>query len=86
MAILRVIRYGEEILRKPAKDINKLSSKIQKLIDDMLDTMYAQNGVGLAAPQVGENSRIFVIDTSAEGEPKNPVIFVNPKIIKKAEL
>ena len=62
MAILQIKRYGNEVLRKPCKEVSKISSKIQRLIQDMLDTMYANNGVGLAAPQVGENLRIFVID------------------------
>ena len=46
--------------------------------------MYAQNGVGLAAPQIGENVRIFVIDVSTNNEPLNPIVFINPKIIKKS--
>lgn len=83
MAILKVIRYGDKILRTPAKEVHKISSKIQKLIDDLLDTMYDQNGVGLAAPQVGESYRVFVIDTSTGDEPLNPIVFVNPKIVKK---
>ena len=49
----------------------------------MIDTMYANNGVGLAAPQVGENIRMFVIDVSLDNEPYNPIVFINPKIIKK---
>mgnify|MGYP003290567213 CR=1 FL=1 len=53
--------------------------------DDMLDTMYEANGVGLAAPQIGENLRIFVIDVSTDKEPLNPIVFVNPKIIKKGD-
>ncbi len=50
----------------------------------MLDTMYSQNGVGLAAPQIGENYRVFVIDVSTGNEPLNPIVFINPKIIKKS--
>ena len=50
----------------------------------MLDTMYANNGVGLAAPQVGENLRIFVIDVSTNKEPLHPIVFINPKIISKS--
>ena len=83
MAILRVVTYGEDSLREPSKEVHKVSSKIQKLIDDMLDTMYANNGVGLAAPQVGENIRLFVIDAASGDEPSNPLVFVNPKIVKK---
>lgn len=84
MATLKVKKYGDPVLRSPNKDVIKISSKIQKLIDDMIDTMYAQSGVGLAAPQVGENYKLFIIDVSAEDEPSNPIVFINPKIIKKS--
>lgn len=83
MAVLEIVKYGDERLRFQTKDVVKVSSKIQKLIKDMIDTMYANDGVGLAAPQVGENYRIFVIDTSSGNEPPNPTVFINPKIIKK---
>ena len=66
MTVLKVITYGNNILRTPSKEVHKISAKIQKLIDDMFDTMYANNGVGLAAPQVGYNYRIFVLDDSGE--------------------
>ena len=51
---------------------------------DLFDTMYANNGVGLAAPQIGENVRVFVIDASTKDEPLDPMVFINPKIIKKS--
>lgn len=84
MAIKKVVRYGEKILREPSKEVHKVSQKIKNLVQDMLDTMYSQNGVGLAAPQIGENLRIFVIDVSTGNEPLNPMVFINPKIIKKS--
>ena len=83
MAILKILKYGDPVLRQKSKEVSKISKKIRTLIENMLDTMYAANGVGLAAPQVGENLRIFVIDVSAENEPYRPLVFVNPKIIKK---
>lgn len=84
MAVLKVLTYGDEVLRTPCKEVHKVSSKIQKIVDDLFDTMYSyNNGVGLAAPQIGYNYRIFVLDTSAEDEPRQPVAFINPKIIKK---
>jgi peptide deformylase len=83
MAVLKVITYGNNILRTPSKEVLKISAKIQKLIDDMLDTMYANDGVGLAAPQVGYNYRIFIIDDSGEKDLPRPKVFINPKIIKK---
>ena len=79
MSIRKVVRYGEDSLRQPSKEVHKVSQKVKNLVADLLDTMYAQNGVGLAAPQIGENYRVFVIDVSL-----NPMVFINPKIIKKS--
>ena len=84
MAIRKVVKYGEACLRQPSKEVHKVSQKIKNLVQDMLDTMYSQNGVGLAAPQIGENVRVFVIDVSTGEEPLNPIVFINPKIIKKS--
>ena len=84
MAVRKILTYGTPSLREPSKEVHKVSRKIQDLVKDLLDTLYAQNGVGLAAPQIGENYRVFVIDTSSGDEPLNPIIFINPKIIKKS--
>lgn len=84
MAVKRVLQYGEESLREPSKEVHKVSKKVQELVQDLLDTMYAKNGVGMAAPQIGVNSRVFVIDVSKNNEPLNPLVFINPKIIKKS--
>lgn len=84
MAIRKVLRYGEPSLREVSKEVHKVSKKISDLVRDLLDTMYSQNGVGLAAPQIGENVRVFVIDVSTGDEPLKPIVFINPKIIKKS--
>ena len=84
MAVKRVLQYGEESLREPSKEVHKVSKKVQELVQDLLDTMYAKNGVGMAAPQIGVNSRVFVSDVSKNNEPLNPLVFINPKIIKKS--
>lgn len=84
MAIRKILTYGTPSLREPSKEVHKVSKKIKDLVKDLLDTLYANNGVGLAAPQIGENYRIFVIDTSSGDQPLNPLIFINPKIIKKS--
>lgn len=55
MSIKKIVKYGDETLRRKSKEVSKVSKKIQTLVHDLLDTMYAQNGVGLAAPQIGEN-------------------------------
>lgn len=84
MAVKKILKYGDEILRLKSKEVHKVSKKVQILIDDLLDTMYSQNGVGLAAPQIGENLSVFVIDTSTAKEEYRPMVFVNPKIVKKS--
>lgn len=75
---IRVI--GDSILNKRAKEITEMTPKLNTLIDDMLETMYEANGVGLAAPQVGILKRIIVIDVSPEGN--EPLVLINPEIIE----
>ena len=83
MAVRKVVKYGTPSLREKSKEVHKISKKVQNLIDDLYDTMYATNGVGLAAPQIGENLRIFVIDIGTDPKTMNPITFINPKIIKR---
>ena len=80
MAIRRVIEVGDEVLRKKAKEVEKVDDKIRELLDDMVETMHKFNGVGLAAPQVGILKRIIVIDLYDD---KGPIKLVNPVIIKE---
>lgn len=84
MSVKRVLQYGEKSLREPSKEVHKVSKKIQELVQNLLDTMYAKNGVGMAAPQIGVNLRVFVVDVSKNNEPLNPIVFINPKIVKKS--
>lgn len=75
---LRTIRVqGDPVLEKVCRPIEKMTPKIHTLIDDMFDTMYESNGVGLAGPQVGILKRIAVIDTDG-----TPYVFINPKIVE----
>lgn len=83
MTVRKIVKYGTPSLREKSKDVYKISKKIQQLVDDLYDTMYATNGVGLAAPQVGENVRVFVVDVGTDPKTMNPITFINPKIIKK---
>ena len=83
MAIRKILKYGDKSLRQTSKEVHKVSKKILDLVNDLLDTMYSANGVGLAAPQIGEHYRVFVIDVSSNDEPLNTIVFINPKIIKK---
>ena len=86
MSVLNVKIYGNPILRKTAEEVGKIDDDIRQFVDDMFDTMYAEDGVGLAAPQVGVSKRIFVIDVSeVKGEPQEPMVFINPKIIWKSD-
>ncbi len=93
--ILDINIYGDEILRTPAKQIGEITPEIRKLADDMLETMYDAEGVGLAAEQVGKDLSICVIDVPADCEKtkelsefnapvKMPLILINPKITAKS--
>ena len=83
MSIRKIVKYGDPILRQKSKEISKVSKKIKTLAEDMIDTMYANHGVGLAAVQFGELLRMFVIDVSDPNERYNPIVLINPKLIKK---
>ncbi len=80
MAVLEIRRFGDTVLREKAKKIPVIDETIQKLIDDMIETMHAANGVGLAAPQIGQSIRLTVIDVHDGGE---PLVLINPEIIKR---
>jgi len=82
MAIRNIREMGDPILNKECKAVKEINERTQILIDDMLETMYEANGVGLAAPQVGILKRIVVIDVSPEGE--EPIILINPEIIEES--
>jgi peptide deformylase len=80
MAVLPIRKYGDPVLRDPAKPVTEINDKLQLLIDDMVETMYAAPGVGLAANQVGVSSRLMVIDLTVGEEPGNVHVFINPEI------
>ena len=75
MAIRNIREYGDEVLTKTCKEVKEMTPRTKELIEDMLETMYDANGVGLAAPQVGVLKRIVVIDTTGE----DPYILINPR-------
>lgn len=79
MAIREIRLNGDEILRKKAREVEKVDEKIKELLDDMVETMHEYNGVGLAAPQVGILRRIIVIDLY---DGNKPLKLVNPKLLK----
>ena len=82
MALRNIRLLGDSVLTKKAKEITEVNDKLIDLINDMLDTMYDANGVGLAAPQVGILKRLVVIDVSPEGD--SPIIMINPEIIESS--
>lgn len=78
MALRNIRVIGEDILNKQCKEVKEMTPRTRMLIEDMLDTMYEANGVGLAAPQVGVLKRIVVIDVTGE----DPYILINPRIVE----
>lgn len=81
MSELEIYTYGSKVLRKRAEDVKEVSPAMKRLADDMLQAMYEAHGVGLAAPQVGESLRLFVVDVSGDERKRQPMVFFNPQII-----
>ena len=79
MAVLQIRTLPDPVLRQKAKRVNKIDDSIQKLIDDMIDTMRANSGVGLAAPQIGVSLRIAVIEMPEE----EVITLINPEVIRR---
>jgi peptide deformylase len=79
--IYPVVKYGDPVLEKPAASIKKFDADLAELVDDMFASMYAANGVGLAAPQIGKSIRLTVIDVTAGKNPEAKIVLVNPEII-----
>lgn len=77
MAVRNIRQLGDEILKKKCREIKEVTPRIQELIDDMLETMYEANGVGLAAPQVGVLKRVVVIDIG-----EGPIVLINPRLME----
>ena len=77
MALRNIRKYGDDVLRKKCREVDNIDKRLLTLIEDMFDTMYEADGVGLAAPQVGMLKRLFVIDIG-----EGPLVFINPEIIE----
>ena len=80
MALRKIREIGDPVLNKVCREVTEVNDHTRELIEDMLDTMYDANGVGLAAPQIGVLKRIVVIDVSPEGN--EPHILINPRIVE----
>ena len=79
--IYPIVKYGDPVLEKPAEKVTVFDGELQKLLDDMFESMYAAHGVGLAAPQIGISKRIAVIDVTFKEDPNAKLVLINPEII-----
>jgi peptide deformylase len=78
-----ILKHGDSVLHEPARAIEAVTPEIERLIDDMIETMYAAPGVGLAAPQVGAPLRLFVIDVSLGHDPAGLLVLINPAFVER---
>src|SRR5712692_10717595 len=79
--IYPIVKYGDPVLEKPAATITKFDAELEQLVEDMFASMYAANGVGLAAPQIGKSIRLAVVDVTVGKNPEAKIVLVNPEII-----
>lgn len=79
--IYPIVKYGQEVLQKAAEPVTVFDGELKKLVADMLETMYAAHGVGLAAPQIGISKRLCVIDVTSGQDPNARLVLVNPVIV-----
>ena len=82
MAVLPIVKYGSDVLRVPTAPVTAFDAGLHKLIDEMVETMYAAPGIGLAANQVGVSKRLMVIDLSVGKRPNELYVFINPEILE----
>lgn len=82
MALLPIVKFPDPRLRAPTEEVREIDDAVRTLVNDMIETMYASNGAGLAAIQVGSSKRLFIVEASVAGMAENdpPVAFINPKI------
>ena len=85
MGLRQILTEPNSILRQKSSIVEKIDGEIRKLMNDMVETMYAAPGIGLAAIQVGVPKRIIVLDISRNEEPKKPMFFINPEIVVKSK-
>jgi peptide deformylase len=78
-----ILKYGDQALHEPARTVDAFTPEVDRLIGDMIETMYAAPGIGLAAPQVGAALRIFVVDLSLGRDPSGLIVMVNPEFVER---
>jgi peptide deformylase len=83
MAIRPIVKFGAEVLDRPSSEITELDGSLETLVADMVETMYAAPGVGLAAPQIGLDMRLMVIDITVGEDPKQLIVMANPSLIQQ---
>ena len=81
--VREILEYPDPRLREMAKPVSEVTDEVRSLVDDMAETMYAAPGCGLAAPQIGIDLRVFVVDCAGEDEPSDLRVFINPEILEK---
>jgi peptide deformylase len=79
--IYPIVKYGQEVLERPGAPVTQFDGSLEKLVADMFETMYAANGVGLAAPQIGISLKLCVIDVSCGKDPSAKLVLANPEIV-----
>jgi peptide deformylase len=79
--ILKIVKYPEPVLLKPGGPVTEFDDELRKLVEDMFETTYASEGIGLAAPQVGVSKRVVVIDLSMGKDPAQKIVLVNPETV-----
>jgi peptide deformylase len=84
MAVREIVKYPDPVLREPTFEVKEVTEDIRQLVRDLTDTMYAQNGAGIAAIQIGRLERIFIIDGKVAGGDENapPLVFINPEVVE----
>ncbi|HEX5706225.1 MAG TPA: peptide deformylase [Pyrinomonadaceae bacterium] len=82
MSLLKIVKYGETVLETPGEHVTEFDEGLKKLVADMFETMYAEHGVGLAAPQVGVSKRLFVMDCSGGRDPESRIALINPVVLR----
>ncbi len=86
MAVRRILLLGEEVLRDPGVEVEAFDDELRELVEDMLETMYFAEGIGLAAPQIGVSRRVCVLDLHDEDDPEGGRwVFVNPEIVESSD-
>jgi peptide deformylase len=78
-----ILKYGDDTLHQPAQPVESITPEIERLVDDMVETMYAAPGIGLAAPQVGVAQRIFVADLTLGRDPAGLIVMINPEFLER---